>query len=108
MPLAARRTDISMNPSDSHGNLCCAHSVKGPAQTGSANVIIGGQPQLRALGSDSGVHSGCCGPNTWVTLQGSTTVTVNDLPAVRVGDRTTHCGGTGSIITGATNVIIGG
>lgn len=108
MPLAARRTDISMNPADSHGNICCAHSVQGPAKTGSTNVFVGGQPQLRARGSDSGVHAGCCGPNTWVTLQGSKTVTVNDLPAVRVGDQTTHCGGPGSIITGAKNVIIGG
>jgi uncharacterized Zn-binding protein involved in type VI secretion len=44
----------------------------------------------------------------WTTLQGSATVTVNDQPAVRMGDITTHCGGVGSIITGAGNVIIGG
>ena len=108
MPAAARRTDISMCPGDSHGNICCAHSVKGPAISGSPDVLVAGEAQLRATGVDNGVHSGCCGPNTWVTLQGSTSVFVNDLPAVRLGDATTHCGGSGSIITGANNVIIGG
>ena len=108
MPLAARQTDISMCPSDSHGNLCCSHSVKGPATTGSANVIVAGQPLLRANGTDNGVHSSCCGANTWVTMQGSSTVTVNDMPVVRLGDTTTHCGGTGSIITGASTVNVGG
>ena len=95
MPLAARQTDISMCPSDSHGNLCCSH-------------IVAGQPLLRANGTDNGVHSSCCGANTWVTMQGSSTVTVNDMPVVRLGDTTTHCGGTGSIITGASNVNVGG
>lgn len=108
MPAAARRTDISMNPSDSHGAPCCSHGVEGPAQTGSANVFVEGQPLLRARGVDNGVHSGCCGPNTWVTMQGSTSVTVNDIPVVRVGDATTHCGGTGSLITGAQTVLVGG
>jgi uncharacterized Zn-binding protein involved in type VI secretion len=76
--------------------------------TGSADVIIEGQPQLRASGRDQGVHSSCCGSNKWATLQGSSTVFVNDLPAVRLGDATKHCGGVGSIITGAATVSIGG
>ena len=108
MPSAARKTDISMCPSDAHGNLCCSHSVQGPAITGSPNVIVVGQPQLRATGIDNGVHSSCCGPNTWVTVAGSQTVYVNDLPAVRRGDTTQHCGGAGSLITGADDVVIGG
>ena len=108
MPAAARQTDISMCPSDSHGNICCSHGVKGPAVSGSGNVIVVGQGQLRAAGADNGVHSGCCGPNTWVTVQGSGTVFINDLPAVRVGDTTKHCGGSGSVVTGADNVNIGG
>ena len=108
MPAAARKTDISMNPSGSHGNLCCAHSVKGPALTGSDNVFVEGQAQLRAQGVDNGVHGSCCGSNTWVTVQGSTSVLVNDIPAVRFGDMTRHCGGSGSIISGSSNVIIGG
>jgi uncharacterized Zn-binding protein involved in type VI secretion len=44
----------------------------------------------------------------WSTMQGSATVFVNDQPAVRMGDMTVHCGGVGSIITGAGTVIIGG
>ena len=108
MPAAARQTDISMNPSDSHGCLVCPHSVQGPAMTGSADVIVEGNPQLRASGADQGVHSACCGANSWVTTQGSGTVFVNDLPAVRLGDMTTHCGGVGAMITGSSNVNIGG
>jgi len=108
MPAAARQTDISMNPADSHGCLGCPHGVSGPAVTGSTNVIIEGQPQLRAAGMDRGVHAACCGPNSWSTLQGSSTVFVNDIPAVRLGDTTKHCGGVGSIITGAGSVTIGG
>ena len=108
MPAAARKTDISQNPSDSHGNLCCPHNVSGPAVSGSENVIVAGNGQLRASGGDRGVHSSCCGGNKWSTVAGSGTVFVNDLPAVRLGDRTKHCGGTGAIVTGAANVNIGG
>jgi uncharacterized Zn-binding protein involved in type VI secretion len=108
MPAAARQGDISMNPADAHGCLICPHSVSGPATTGSGDVMVAGSPQLRASGMDQGVHAACCGPNTWMTLQGSSTVFVNDQPAVRLGDTTTHCGGVGSVITGADNVIIGG
>lgn len=108
MPPAARQTDISMNPADAHGCLVCPHSVRGPATTGSADVIVEGQPLLRASGTDVGVHAACCGPNTWVTMQGSTTVTVNDMPVVRLGDVTTHCGGPGTIVTGSSNVNVGG
>ncbi len=108
MPPAARQGDISLNPADAHGCISCAHTVSGPAITGSGNVIVAGAPQLRATAADQGVHAACCGPNVWATLQGSGTVYVNDIPAVRLGDMTTHCGGIGSLITGATNVIIGG
>ena len=108
MPNAARQTDISLNPADAHGCLACPHPVSGPAVTGSADVIVAGSPQLRGSGVDNGVHAACCGPNVWFTLQGSGTVMVNDQPAVRMGDTTTHCGGVGSIISGAGNVIIGG
>jgi len=101
-------TDQSQNPADSHGCTSCAHPVVGPAITGSSDTIVEGQPVLRAQAADSGVHSSCCGPNTWVTQAGSSTVTVNDIPVVRLGDATVHCGGPGVIITGAGTVIIGG
>lgn len=105
MPKAARLTDKSNCPSDSHGNLCCPHNVTGPAVTGSPNVNINGLKALR-LG-DEGVHSQCCGPNTWECIEGSHTVFINGKPAVRFGDKTQHCGGIGKIITGSDNVFIG-
>ncbi len=108
MPSAARTNDISLNPADAHGCLGCPHTVSGPAVTGSVNVVVEGSPQLRGSGMDTGVHAACCGPNMWSTMQGSATVFVNDQPAVRMGDMTVHCGGVGSIITGAGTVIIGG
>lgn len=50
---------------------------------------------------DTGVHSACCGPNTWVVIEASSKVFVNGKPLVRVGDRTQHCGAMGKMITGA-------
>jgi uncharacterized Zn-binding protein involved in type VI secretion len=73
---------------------------------GSPNVFINGQPVLRI--GDPGVHSACCGPNTWKCAEGSATVLVNGIPVVRLGDGTTHCGGSGKMIEGSPNVIIGG
>jgi uncharacterized Zn-binding protein involved in type VI secretion len=35
-------------------------------------------------------------------------VLVNGIPVVRLGDATTHCGGSGKMIEGSPNVIIGG
>lgn len=105
MPKAARITDQSNCPSDSHGNDCCPHNVTGPAITGSDNVNINGLKALRV--GDTGTHSGCCGSNTWKCSVGSSTVFINGLPAVRQGDQTTHCGGTGTIITGSDDVYIG-
>ena len=108
MPNACRQSDISMNPADAHGCLVCPHSVSGPAVTGSDDVMIEGNPALRAQGRDNGVHAACCGPNTWVTMQGSSTVYITDLPVVRLGDATTHCGGVGSMISSCETVNVGG
>lgn len=106
MPAAARLGDRSNCPSDSHGNECCPHNVTGPATEGSPNVFINGKPALRV--GDSGVHSQCCGSNTWKCTQGSSRVFINGKPAVRLGDQTQHCGGVGKIIDGSDNVFIGG
>lgn len=106
MPGASRLGDTSYCGSDSHGNLCCPHSVSGPAVSASGNVLINGRGALRQ--GDSGVHSACCGPNTWNTTACSRTVFINGKGAVRQGDMTQHCGGTGSMQTGSQNVIIGG
>jgi YD repeat-containing protein len=106
MPPASRVKDKALCPADSHGKPCCSHSVTGPAVSGSPNVFINGQPALRI--GDPGVHSSCCGPNTWKCAEGSATVFINGLPAVRLGDGTTHCGGSGKMIEGSPNVLIGG
>lgn len=105
MPQAARLTDKANCPSDSHGLICCSHNVTGPAITGSSNVFINNLSALRV--GDKGIHSKCCGSNTWKCIKGSPTVFINGIPAVRVGDTTQHCGGKGKIITGSDNVNIG-
>ena len=106
MPPQSRVNDNANCPSDSHGCLCCSHNVTGPGTSGSPDILVNGMPALRI--GDPGVHSGCCGPNTWVIAAGSGTVLFNNIPASRLGDTTTHCGGTGSLIQGSDNVVTGG
>jgi len=106
MPEQCRVGHQSENPSDSHGCPGCSHPVVGPAIEGSPNVNVNTMPALRK--SDPGVHSSCCGPNTWNTNACSSTVFVNGKGAVRNGDATIHCGGTGKMIEGSANVSTGG
>lgn len=105
MPEAGRVGDIAWVPADSHGNSCCAHSAQGPAVAGSPNILINGKQALRV--GDPGIHSFCCGSNSWRAEQGAPGVFFNDIPAHRVRDATTHCGGGGVLINGSANVIIG-
>lgn len=106
MPQQSRVTDNAHNPADSHGDICCSHSVTGPGTRGSPNILVNDLQPLRI--GDPGVHSSCCGANSWVVAEGSDTVFFNGIPASRIGDRTTHCGGTGSLVQGSANVITGG
>ncbi|MFZ5476391.1 MAG: PAAR domain-containing protein [Myxococcota bacterium] len=106
MPPQGRVNDLAFNPADAHGCPACPHPVIGPAVTGSPNVLVNGQQALRI--GDPGIHSACCGPNTWVAAMGSGTVSINNIPAHRLGDMTTHCGGVGTLVTGSGNVIVGG
>jgi len=57
---------------------------------------------------DTGIHAACCNQNTWKAVQGSGTVFINNKEAVRLGDQTKHCGGSGNMIEGSDNVMIGG
>ena len=84
----SRLGDNSLVPADNHQRVGCPHVCVGPAETGSPNVNVNNQPALRV--SDSGVHSQCCGPNTWVAVAGSQTVMINNLPAHRQGDADRH------------------
>ncbi len=106
MPPQCRVGDFAHCGADAHGKPCCSHSVEGPGILGSFNINVNGRMAMRL--ADPGVHGSCCGPNTWVTAMGSTTVFFNNRPAVRFGDTTTHCGGTGSMIQGSLNVLVGG
>ena len=105
MPPQSRVKDKAMCPADSHGKPCCPHSVQGPGVSGSNDILVNGLPPLRV--GDSGVHSSCCGPNTWVVAKGSSTVFFNNIPAARITDQTTHCGGVGKLIEGSNDVITG-
>ena len=106
MPPQGRLKDNARCPGDSHGAPCCAHDVVGPAVDGSPDVLVNGLKALRI--GDPGVHSSCCGPNTWIAAEGSQTVYINGIQAHRLGDQTTHCGGTGALIVGSDDVIVGG
>jgi uncharacterized Zn-binding protein involved in type VI secretion len=44
----------------------------------------------------------------WKAQAGSGTVIINGQKAHRQGDGTKHCGGSGNLIEGATNVVVGG
>src|SRR5580704_6224636 len=97
MPLAARVSDVHTCPDytgpDPH--------VGGPIlPPGSPNVLTNSLPQARA--TDLAM---CLAGPPDVIAKGSTTVTINDLPAARIGDPTEH----GGVITaGSANVEIGG
>jgi uncharacterized Zn-binding protein involved in type VI secretion len=57
---------------------------------------------------DKGIHAACCGPNMWTAVKGSGTVLINNKPAHRLGDKDQHCGGSGNLIEGSPDVIVGG
>jgi len=106
MPPQARLGDQAKVPSDSHGCPGCAHTCVGPAITGSEDVLVNGLPAVRV--TDEGIHSSCCGDNSWIATEGSASVIFNGLQAHRKTDETTHCGGMGKTIEGSDNVIVGG
>jgi uncharacterized Zn-binding protein involved in type VI secretion len=106
MPPQSRVGDNAVCPADGHGKNCCAHPVQGPGTAGSPNILVNNMPPLRI--GDPGVHSACCGPNTWAVTGGSGTVFFNGIPATRIGDSTAHCGGSGSLVVGSGNVLTGG
>ncbi len=105
-PAQARLGDKSQISEDSHGCPACPHPCVGPAVEGSPDVNVNGLPAIRV--GDPGVHSACCGPNTWVAKAGSASVFINGKKAHRKDDADTHCGGTGKMIEGSSDVFTGG
>ena len=105
MPGAARLGDKSNISADAHGCPACPHPGVGPAIQGSPDVMINKRPAVRV--DDIGIHAACCGPNMWTAQQGSGTVKINGKAAHRQNDTDTHCGGTGQMIEGSADVLIG-
>jgi len=92
-------------PLDAHGCPACPHPAAGPAIQGSPDVNVNRRPALRV--DDPGLHTACCGANTWTATKGSATVFINGKSAHRMGDQTRHCGGMGQLVEGSPNVIVG-
>jgi len=101
----ARLGDKAEAKADAHGCPVCPHPTVGPAIVGSTDVFVNNMPALRV--GDTGVHAACCGPNMWTASAGSGSVFINYMAAVRKGDATQHCGGTGEIIDGSSDVLVG-
>jgi hypothetical protein len=72
---------------------------------GSPDVRVNNQPALRV--DDTGVHSSCCGPNTWKAVTGSNVVLINNKPAHRLFDDDEHCGGMGWMVEASQDVFVG-
>ncbi|MBL0214463.1 MAG: PAAR domain-containing protein [Myxococcales bacterium] len=106
MPPQSRVGDTSKVQADAHGCPACPHTCVGPAIMGSPDVMVNGKPALRV--GDPGMHAACCGPNTWTAQAGSGTVFINNIKAHRKGDADTHCGGSGTMQDGSSNVETGG
>lgn len=102
---AGRLGDKASIQSDAHGCPGCPHPGVGPAIIGSPTVSVNGRPALRV--DDIGLHAACCGPNMWKAKAGASNVYINGKQAFRLNDATQHCGGTGKLIEGSADVIIG-
>ena len=105
MPGQGRLGDRASVLLDAHGCPACPHPAIGPAIQGSPDTNVNGRPALRV--DDPGIHTACCGTNTWTATQGSLTVFINGKAAHRMTDQNRHCGGMGQLIEGSPNVIVG-
>jgi hypothetical protein len=68
-------------------------------------VIVNNRGAVRV--TDNGVHTACCGPQTWIAMKGSTTVLINNLQAHRLYDLDQHCGGPGFMVEASPDVFVG-
>jgi uncharacterized Zn-binding protein involved in type VI secretion len=97
--------DNSFVPVDTHGKICCPHAAIGPGTRGSEDVLVNNLGALRV--GDTGIHSACCGANTWIAIQGAPTVIINGMRAHRLYDADMHCGGMGFMVEGSPDVFVG-
>ena len=105
-PVARHKMDKAKCPADGHGCNGCTHSVQGPCVSASPDVFVNDKGAIRE--GDPGIHTACCGPNTWNAKGCSGTVIVNGKGVHREGDATTHCGGSGTMSAGSDDVTAGG
>ncbi|MCB9729244.1 MAG: PAAR domain-containing protein [Deltaproteobacteria bacterium] len=106
MPEQVRIGDLGKCDACAHGCPSCPHPTIGPLIAGSADVFVNKLPAGRL--NDPGVHAACCNANMWNTAKGSGTVFINGKAAVRKGDATKHCGGSGKMTMGSADVFTGG
>ncbi len=104
---AGRQQDLSLAPTDDHACVICSHTTLGPATGGSNDVLINGRSALRVGDRGINLNAMCCGPNTWEAARGAPRVLINGKRAHRQGDAVQHCGGSGHLVTGSGNVLIG-
>ncbi|WP_457624913.1 PAAR domain-containing protein [Persephonella sp.] len=89
------------------GDLTAHGSPLSPGP-GSPNVFIGGKPAWRVTDIHTCPVSTPNPHGTGVIISGSSTVLINGVPAVRMGDLIQEAGITSSIISGEITVLIGG
>jgi len=82
----------------------CADGQKGPVATASANVLI--QLMGAARREDTGQYA--CDKEDYHLIEGASQVLVNGRPLVGVDHAAMHPHGTGQLIAGASNVLVGG
>lgn len=92
----AKMGDLAKCPADSHGCPACPHVTVGPIISGSPLILIDGKPAARQ--GDAGVHAACCDGNHYKISGATGEVIIGGRRAAKIGDATTHCGGSGNII----------
>ncbi len=85
-----------------------AHGTPLGPGPGSTNVLIEGMPAWRAAMDSHACPLATPNPHgAGVAPVGSTTVLINNMPAVRLGDTITEAGPPNTVIAGAPTVLIG-
>jgi uncharacterized Zn-binding protein involved in type VI secretion len=101
-PVGYARFGDMVRGHDVHACPACPHPVVGQIITGSDTVLIegvSGNTLPAARVGDRGIHTACCGPNSFEIVGGDAGVLIDGRPAARIGDATKHCGGDGTIVS---------
>lgn len=100
----ARMMDIAIGIG-THGSICCPHPIMSMPIISSPTVMTNMMMTTRAF--DMMVHT-CPHCPMGMAIMGSKTKLVNMLPAHRRGDTTCEMCGSGTMIGGSPNVLVGG